>query len=625
TRLTSWSKRSAACGAKGASRLASPLAGEEIGERRLPLDLDAHSVGIGALHRLGLADLPREWPEQDLRARVFGQLFARHAPGQNRAIHDRQRHQILELLVADYRLGVAAFLDGFQILEKAAADLRDALVAGGKMFVLAVGDHALAHPGDEILIHDVAGDPAPGRLVADRAVPGRDRVLDVRLAVLRHAREEPRHRQRVVIVDRHAPFEMIAGEEGVGPQTDAADAPQFVVLVGVLAHPAIDETVIELVEIDLGVARAIGPGLAFEPHAPIRVHPLEMHRVDRVLLALHPVARDFRNHDLGKAVLPGERLPVRHQRRGKRAEIGPDQPGMLAHRIRFDPDARFHVGVGMGHVLVRLGDARAFLVIKPAVIVAAQAALLDEAIGHVGAAMAAMPVDEAPGAGKIAIQRKVFAHEPHRLDPCGLVELAGAGDGLPIAPHQLAHRRIGAGLAQQLVLVGSQHEILSASRAHRYRWRAQQSVHIRIARRPAPLQDRRAHVPARELCPCDGQTTGPGDATRGPRPSAGWRRRAQISKHQSTPPGAARPGCLTVFIYSVYVLSLARQREATMTARTGAEYLKDMRDARDVWLGDRRVDITTEPMFDGSLKGMAGYFDWQHRYAEDCLIEDTVS
>src|SRR6185312_12913111 len=140
-----------------------------------------------------------------------------------------------------------------------------------------------------------------------------------------------------------------------------------------------------------------------------------------------------------------------------------------------------------------------------------------------------------------------------------------------------------------------------------------------------PLQDRRAHVPARELCPCDGQTTGPGDATRGPRPSAGWRRRAPISKHQSTPPGVARPGCLTVFIYSVYVLSLARQREATMTARTGAEYLKDMRDARDVWLGDRRVDITTEPMFAGSLKGMAGYFDWQHRYAEDCLIEDTVS
>src|SRR6185437_15657509 len=65
--------------------------------------------------------------------------------------------------------------------------------------------------------------------------------------------------------------------------------------------------------------------------------------------------------------------------------------------------------------------------------------------------------------------------------------------------------------------------------------------------------------------------------------------------------------------------------EAAMTARTGADYLKDMRDDRTVWLGDRKVDITTEPMFAGSLTGMAGYFDWQHRYADDCLIEDKVS
>lgn len=62
-----------------------------------------------------------------------------------------------------------------------------------------------------------------------------------------------------------------------------------------------------------------------------------------------------------------------------------------------------------------------------------------------------------------------------------------------------------------------------------------------------------------------------------------------------------------------------------MTARTGAQYLKDMRDDRTVWLGDRKVDIATEPTFAGSLRGMAGYFDWQHRYADDCLIEDTVS
>jgi aromatic ring hydroxylase len=62
-----------------------------------------------------------------------------------------------------------------------------------------------------------------------------------------------------------------------------------------------------------------------------------------------------------------------------------------------------------------------------------------------------------------------------------------------------------------------------------------------------------------------------------------------------------------------------------MTARTGDEYLAGLRDGRVVYLGDRRVDVTAEPRFSGSLGGMAGYFDWQHRHAADCLVEDPVS
>lgn len=62
-----------------------------------------------------------------------------------------------------------------------------------------------------------------------------------------------------------------------------------------------------------------------------------------------------------------------------------------------------------------------------------------------------------------------------------------------------------------------------------------------------------------------------------------------------------------------------------MTARTGAQFIEGLCDSRRVWLGDREVDVTTDPAFAGSLKGMAGYFDWQNRYAEDCLVEDTVS
>ncbi|HWA60284.1 MAG TPA: 4-hydroxyphenylacetate 3-hydroxylase N-terminal domain-containing protein [Caulobacteraceae bacterium] len=59
-----------------------------------------------------------------------------------------------------------------------------------------------------------------------------------------------------------------------------------------------------------------------------------------------------------------------------------------------------------------------------------------------------------------------------------------------------------------------------------------------------------------------------------------------------------------------------------MTARTGAEYLAGLRDDRTVWLGHERVDVATHPAFAGSLSGMAGYFDWQHAHADECLVED---
>jgi aromatic ring hydroxylase len=62
-----------------------------------------------------------------------------------------------------------------------------------------------------------------------------------------------------------------------------------------------------------------------------------------------------------------------------------------------------------------------------------------------------------------------------------------------------------------------------------------------------------------------------------------------------------------------------------MTARTGQQYLEGLRDDRAVWLGARKVSVLDEPAFAGSLKGAAGYFDWQHRYAEDCLVEDAES
>jgi len=62
-----------------------------------------------------------------------------------------------------------------------------------------------------------------------------------------------------------------------------------------------------------------------------------------------------------------------------------------------------------------------------------------------------------------------------------------------------------------------------------------------------------------------------------------------------------------------------------MSARTGAQYLEGLRDERRVWAGDKEVDVLAHPPFAGSLKGQAGYFDWQHRFAEDCLTPDPAN
>ena len=59
-----------------------------------------------------------------------------------------------------------------------------------------------------------------------------------------------------------------------------------------------------------------------------------------------------------------------------------------------------------------------------------------------------------------------------------------------------------------------------------------------------------------------------------------------------------------------------------MTARTGQQYLEGLRDDRTVWLGAEKVDVLRHPAFAGSLGGMAGYFDWQHAHADDCLVPD---
>lgn len=62
-----------------------------------------------------------------------------------------------------------------------------------------------------------------------------------------------------------------------------------------------------------------------------------------------------------------------------------------------------------------------------------------------------------------------------------------------------------------------------------------------------------------------------------------------------------------------------------MGARDGRQYLEGLADGRRIWLGDEEVDVLACPAFAGSLRGMAGYFDWQHRFADECLVADSAT
>ena len=57
-------------------------------------------------------------------------------------------------------------------------------------------------------------------------------------------------------------------------------------------------------------------------------------------------------------------------------------------------------------------------------------------------------------------------------------------------------------------------------------------------------------------------------------------------------------------------------------ARTGEQYIDGLKDTRSVWLGNEKVSVTEHPVLAGSIKGMSGYFEWQHRFADDCLVDN---
>lgn len=60
-----------------------------------------------------------------------------------------------------------------------------------------------------------------------------------------------------------------------------------------------------------------------------------------------------------------------------------------------------------------------------------------------------------------------------------------------------------------------------------------------------------------------------------------------------------------------------------MPARTGAEFLRGLRDSRELWLGGQRVaDPMDHPALRGAAQAIAAVYDLQHQYSDDCLMPD---
>src|SRR5258708_21274355 len=186
------------------------------------LRFQTHCLAERAPDFLGLAVVPPEVLEQLAPERVSSILLERHALGVELPADVGKLDAPVGAGVADQALRVLARGHGGQILEELLADERDAAGARAEGLLRAVGDRSLADPADDVLVDDVAGDPAPGLRVPDRRSPRGDALLLVGLGLLRHADKGPRDREHVLVVHRNAPLEVLAEKKTVRPQAHAA-------------------------------------------------------------------------------------------------------------------------------------------------------------------------------------------------------------------------------------------------------------------------------------------------------------------------------------------------------------------------------------------------------------------
>ena len=164
----------------------------------------------------------------------------------------------------------------------------------------------------------------------------------------------------------------------------------------------------------------------------------EVHGVYVALVALQVVAG---GEDLG-------RKDGLH--RSRQELVGGDQRRLAGAHVGEDEVACFHARVGgvpdllLESAALRLAglfEAVAVDVVQPAVVQAAQPAVLDAPVAQVGGAVRAVDTEQAELAVLVAEEREVFAEDPHVQGSAAGWQLLSEGDRVPVAAEHLAARR----------------------------------------------------------------------------------------------------------------------------------------------------------------------------------------
>src|SRR5487761_2707891 len=159
--------------------------------------------------------------------------------------------------------------------------------------------------------------------------------------------------------------------------------------------------------------------------------------------------------NLTKTIRTDKQVPLWQHRCRQRPEVAPDESTELLDGVSADVDAVFETRVGG---LEGGLDALSGLVVAPAVVGTAQAALLGDPKDHVDEAVSALAADQSECARAVAIEHEVLAEDAHRLHRV-LVELRTRRDRMPVAAHHLAAGSSLADPRETIVLFGGDHDL----------------------------------------------------------------------------------------------------------------------------------------------------------------------